>query len=113
MAKHSWTKQELKIVSVCYLEHLPIDVALLLTETTDTTSMQMRYRNCLYLDKGKVENSLSHPSKKHVEAWEEVKAVYPKKEEFISESVETFVSCFAGLGVAICVLVAVYALSLL
>ncbi len=83
MSKHSWTEQELRIVCVCYKQNLPIDLALLLTNTTDAKSMQMRYRNCLFLDKGRVDGSLSHASKNLLKAWEEVNAFYPvsKQEE--------------------------------
>jgi len=79
--KHSWTKQELQIVCVCYKQNLPIDLALLLTNTTDATSMEMRYRNCLFLDKGRVEGSLSHASNALVEAWAEVNSLLPKRKQ--------------------------------
>lgn len=81
MSKHLWTERELQIVCVCYKHNVPIELALLLTNTTDAKSMEMRYRNCLFLDKGKVENSLSHASKKLVDAWNEVNAFYPVKKE--------------------------------
>ena len=74
--QHNWTEQELWIVSVCYKENLPVDLALKLTNTTNKKSMEMRYQNCLFLDKGKVENSLSHPSKAHVKVWEEMEEMY-------------------------------------
>ena len=77
---HSWTESELYVVCACYKEGLPVELALRLTNTTDEKSMEMRYRNCLYLDKGPVEGALSHASKKHIEAWEKVKAVYEDKE---------------------------------
>lgn len=77
---HHWTESELYVVCVCYKENLPVELALRLTNTTDEKSMEMRYRNCLYLDKGRVEGALSHPSKNLVEAWEKVKAVYEDKE---------------------------------
>lgn len=74
--KHSWTEQELWVVCVCYMEGIPVDVALRLTNTTNAKSMEMRYRNCLYLDKGRVEGALSHASKTHEKVWEEVQQVY-------------------------------------
>ena len=73
---HTWTHQELWIVCVCYKENLPVDLALRLTNTTNRKSMEMRYRNCLYLDKGKVENALSHASKLHQKVWQEVEELY-------------------------------------
>lgn len=74
--KHSWTEQELWVVCVCYKENLPIELALRLTNTTNVKSMEMRYQNCLYLDKGPVEGSLSHASKTLVKVWEEVENLY-------------------------------------
>ena len=78
---HSWTEQELWVVCVCYKEDLPIDLALRLTNTHSVKSMEMRYRNCLFLDKGRVDGSLSHASKTLVKVWNEVNKMYPKKEE--------------------------------
>lgn len=86
--RHSWTEQELWVVCVCYKENLPIDLALRLTNTTNKKSMLMRYQNCLFLDKGKVENALSHASKTLVDVWERVQKMYndipQKKEEDIN-----------------------------
>ncbi len=84
---HNWSYSELRTVCICYKENLPIQLALKLTNTTDAKSMEMRYRNCLFLDKGRVENALSHPSKTLVKAWEDVEEMYaslppPKEEEF-------------------------------
>lgn len=76
MAKHSWTKEELTILCICYLEKASIETALLLTGTSDAKSIDMRYRNCLFLEKGKVEGSLSHPSKLHVQVWCDLYTVY-------------------------------------
>jgi hypothetical protein len=75
---HNWTEQELWVVCVCYKENLPIDLALRLTNTHSVKSMEMRYRNCLFLDKGRVDGSLSHPSKNLVKVWNEVNQRYPK-----------------------------------
>jgi hypothetical protein len=75
-SKHSWTEQELWVVSVCYKEKLPIELALRLTNTSNEKSMRMRYQNCLFLDKGPVEDALSHASKKHQEVWEKVEEYY-------------------------------------
>jgi hypothetical protein len=90
-SKHSWTRDELRIVCICYKEDLPIELALKLTNTTNEKSMQMRYRNCLFLDKGRVEDSLSHASKTLVEVWEEVNSLYYQEEsedEFMPEESE-------------------------
>lgn len=78
--KHSWTKQELWVLSICYKEGLSPEFALRLTNTTDEKSIKMRYLNCLYLDKGHVENALSHVSKMHKEVWEKVEEYYSTKE---------------------------------
>ena len=75
-AKHSWTEQELWVVSVCYKEKLPIELALRLTNTKNAKSIEMRYQNCLYLDQGPVEGALSHPSKAHMKVWEEIEDLY-------------------------------------
>lgn len=82
--KHSWTKQELQIVCVCYKYKLPVELALLLTNTTNAKSMEMRYQNCLFLDKGRVEGSLSHASKNLTEAWNEVNTLVPPSKEDIN-----------------------------
>jgi len=88
---HSWTFEELWTVCVCYKEGLPEELALRLTNTTNAKSMAMRYQNCKYLESGPVEGALSHPSKKHVEAWQKVNELYtqvsplPKAEVFISD----------------------------
>lgn len=87
---HSWTEQELWVVCVCYKENLPIDLALRLTNTHSVKSMQMRYGNCLFLDKGKVEGSVSHPSKNLVRVWNEVTKMY-------SETKDTEESCIVGM----------------
>lgn len=115
MAKHSWTNQELWTVCVCYKEELPIDVALRLTKTTNEKSMEMRYANCLYLDKGKVEGALSHASKAHQQMWEEVQDWYShhqlkplrkQEEDRVTRVVETALI----LGVSLCILVSGFAL---
>lgn len=112
---HSWTKQELKIVCFCYMQGLSIEEALLLTDTTDAKSMKMRFANCLYLDKGKVEGSLSHASKAHQEAWKEVQDWYSQhqvktlrrqEEERVTSIVETALV----LGISLCILVSGFAL---
>lgn len=99
--RHSWTEQELWVVSVCYKENLPVDLALRLTKTTNKKSMEMRYQNCLFLDKGKVENSLSHPSKKHVEVWEDIENMYsgiePLKKEEVPKKEEVNLDFIFGL----------------
>jgi hypothetical protein len=74
--RHTWTEQELWVVCVCYMEGIPVDVALRLTNTTNRKSMEMRYANCLFLDKGRVDGSLSHASKLHQKVWEEVQDLY-------------------------------------
>lgn len=82
---HNWSYFELRTVCICYKENLPVQLALKLTNTTDAKSMEMRYRNCLFLDKGRVDNALSHPSKMLIKAWEDVEEMYalshPLKEE--------------------------------
>ena len=83
---HSWTEQELWVVCVCYKEKLPINLALRLTNTTSVKSMEMRYQNCLFLEKGRVEGSLSHASKTLIKVWNEVNKKYPKA---IEEPVDT------------------------
>lgn len=98
MARHSWTKDELLTVCVCYMEKAPIEKALELTDTTDEISMKMRYQNCLYMDKGKVEGSLSHPSKLHQEAWINVKTVYSTLEQLKKEENSTSVLFEVGVG---------------
>lgn len=84
-SKHSWTEQELWVVCICYKEKLPVDLALKLTNTTNAKSIEMRYGNCLFLEKGRVDGALSHPSKKHVEVWEKVQKLY-ENQEYDSES---------------------------
>jgi len=74
--KHSWTDQDLWTMCVCYKENLPIDLALKLTNTKSEKSMRMRYQNCLFLDKGRVEGALSHASKRHEVIWNEVEEYY-------------------------------------
>lgn len=81
MSKHSWTEQELRIVCVCYKAKLPIELALLLTNTTNAKSMEMRYQNCLFLEKGRVEGSLSHASKTLTKVWNELEPLFPKYEQ--------------------------------
>jgi len=78
--QHQWTREELWVTCVCYKENLPVELALRLTNTTNETSMKMRYQNCLFLEKGKVENALSHPSKAHMEVWQEVEKLYADKQ---------------------------------
>jgi hypothetical protein len=108
-SKHNWTEKELWVVCVCYKEGIPLDLALRLTNTTNKKSMEMRYRNCLFLDKGRVENSLSHASKLHQKVWQEVEEMYadlkPSEKEpedncvyyafVISSLLSLFVSAYA------------------
>lgn len=82
---HSWTEQELWVVSVCYKEGLPVELALRLTNTDDELSMKYRYRNCLYLEKGKVEHALSHASKKHIEVWNKIQEYYSDKKILVPD----------------------------
>jgi hypothetical protein len=77
MSKHTWTEQEYRIVCVCYKEKIPIDLALFLTNTNNRKSMEMRYQNCMFLDKGRIDGSLSHPPRSLAKAWEEVNTFYP------------------------------------
>jgi hypothetical protein len=79
------------------MEKAPIDKALELTGTTDETSMKMRYQNCLFLDKGKVQGSLSHASKLHQEAWNDVQTVYSTISK-VKEEEDTTALFVVGLG---------------
>ena len=128
--KHSWTKKELRTVCVCYLMGAPHETALRLTNTTNEKSMEMRYRNCLFLEKGPVEGSLSHASKTHVEAWNDVCEIYTivkevepvvgydplrskELDKLISETeVNSLVETSIILGVALCALMSLYAIYL-
>lgn len=116
MAKHSWTEQELWVVSVCYKENLPIEIALRLTNTTNAKSMEMRYRNCLFLDKGRVENALSHASSTHQRVWDQIEELYSEIQPFkpvVPEEVETFIFLCLFVAIAICLVVGIHALSIL
>ena len=86
--RHSWTKKELRTVCICYIMRLPRETALRMTNTTNEKSMEMRYQNCLYLEKGPVEGSLSHASKTHVEAWDDVREIYNIVKELESEKLK-------------------------
>ena len=126
---HSWTKNELRTVCVCYLMGAPHDVALRKTNTTNLKSMEMRYRNCLFLEKGPVEGSLSHASKTHVEAWNDVHEIYNIIKEVESETlalegytqktldelmtetqVNSLVEASIVIGIALCGLLSLYAI---
>ncbi len=102
---HHWTEQELWTVCVCYMEGLSTELALRLTNTTDLKSMEMRYRNCLYLEKGDVDGSLSRPSKKHIEAWEGVRELYnhvspvPKQEVYVSDGLSVVLGILIVLNI--------------
>lgn len=108
---HSWTEQELRVVCVCYMEQLPIELALRLTNTTNERSMEMRYRNCLFLDKGRVEGALSHASITHQKVWKEVKEFYKTKQRVTVEPQEKEVHHIFEyvliLGTALCVALAI------
>ena len=110
MARHSWTKDELLTVCVCYMEKAPIEKALELTGTTDETSMKMRYQNCLYLHKGKVEGSLSHASKLHQEAWKDVQTVYSTVSKVRKEENDNMdlTAVAVGFGFALYAIVILY-----
>lgn len=117
--KHSWTEQELWVVCVCYKEHLPVELALRLTNTTNETSMKMRYQNCLFLDKGKVDNSLSHASKKHVEVWKNVEEIYKSRKPLLERKLEMvddnnlFVETILLISMLTCFILITYALFLI
>jgi len=127
--KHSWTKKELRTVCVCYIMGAPHETALRLTNTTNEKSMEMRYRNCLFLEKGPVEGSLSHASKTHVEAWNDVHEIYNIIKEVDSEKlssegytqttlneliketeVNSLVETSIMIGIALCGLLSLYAI---
>ena len=112
MEKHSWTEQELWVVCVCYKEGFPVELALRLTNTEDEVSMKYRYRNCLYLDKGKVENALSHASKKHVEVWNKIQAYYWNKKLLVPDEpdMETIVNYSLLIAMAFISLLIAYVL---
>lgn len=115
MARHSWTEEELRIVCVCYMEQLPIELALRLTNTTNENSMEMRYRNCLFLEHGKVEGALSHASTTHQKVWEEVKESYktrrqviqvaPPREKRVNYIVEGAIMLGTALAIALAILI--------
>jgi hypothetical protein len=67
--KHSWTKYDNIMVSIGYLIGIsPFYMAYILYYIPQK-SIEMKFKNCLYLQKGNVEGSLKHASKEHVKVW--------------------------------------------
>ena len=67
--KHSWTKYDNIMVTIGYLIGIsPFYMAYILYYIPQK-SIEMKYKNCLYLDKGNVEGALKHASKEHVKVW--------------------------------------------
>ena len=66
---HIWTRDELVIVTRCYLENKSIQDTYALLSNIKLDSVQRKYGCCLALDKG----SILQVSKMHIDVWFELK----------------------------------------
>ena len=71
--KHKWTELETIITVLGYLNN--VDTGVLSNRLPDIPlkSIGMKYKNCLFLDKGKTKGSLEHCSALHREVWDRLK----------------------------------------
>ena len=73
--KYTWTKNDNIICSICYLQNKTYIQTHLLSPHISLNSINMKYKNCMYLDKGKINGSLENCSKLHKEIWISVKTL--------------------------------------
>ena len=73
-SKHIWSREETTLVTRCYLEGKTIQTAHNLVPNIKIASVKMKYANCLYLEKGQVQNALKNVSKMHEDVWNELKS---------------------------------------
>ncbi len=67
--KYKWTKYDNLIVSLCFLRNIDINVVKNILPQIPLNSIKMKYANCLYLQQGNVNGSLTNVSKTHEEIW--------------------------------------------
>jgi len=71
--KHNWTKNETKIICKMYIDNKTPKEIYTKLSNIKLSSIKIKYSNCLYLDKGKVNGSLVNVSKLHSKIWQEIK----------------------------------------
>ena len=67
--RHKWTREETKIVTEGYLQGRTERDTQKLVPDISVGSVRMKYKNCVYLDKGDVRGSLTNASSMHKEVW--------------------------------------------
>lgn len=72
--KHSWSKYDNFVVSLGYLLCISPHYLHYILYYIPLKSINMKYKNCLYLDKGNVTGSLSHVSNDHKKIWTFIKS---------------------------------------
>lgn len=72
MAKTRWSERDNEIVSKKFLEGVDYRITAKLLPHLKISSIFMKYKNCLYLQKGNVNGSLQNVSKKHKEVWKKL-----------------------------------------
>ena len=71
--KFSWTEADNLNCTLYYLNNITPNKAHNLMPHIPLNSIKMKYKNCLYLERGNVKGSLSHVSKMHNKIWCELR----------------------------------------
>ena len=72
--KYTWTESDNIICSLSYLQNYSIEKTHSLLSHIPLNSIKMKYKNCLYLDKGEQKGALANFSKQHSEVWNKINA---------------------------------------
>ena len=71
--KYSWSESDNIICSLCYLQNFSYEKTKIILNHIPLNSIKMKYKNCLFLDKGNIKGSLPHCSEMHKKIWEKLK----------------------------------------
>lgn len=70
MAKHTWSYADTYFITLSYKNGTSYKDISLVMPHLKQNSIRMKYKNCLYLEKGNVRGSLKNASKEHKKVWE-------------------------------------------
>ncbi len=72
MVKTIWSEKDNEIVSKNFLAGIDYQTTANSLPHLKISSIFMKYKNCLYLQKGNVKGSLQNASSKHIEIWKKI-----------------------------------------
>ena len=71
--KHKWSTIDNIMVTLGYLIGISPYYICYVFHNIPLNSIEMKYKNCLYLQKGEVEGAFKHVSKEHKKVWDFIK----------------------------------------